>query len=77
MSLKIEQKLDQHFFTQAEPRIFTTGAYLVPMQIVVDGKQRYVWVVDEFEDETYNDEGLSVSPNVYADNLTALLNEEE
>ena len=34
MSLKIEQRLDNHFFTEIKPRLYTTGAYLVPMEIV-------------------------------------------
>ncbi len=47
MSLRIEQKLGNYSFTEAVPRIYTTGAYLVPMSIIVNGEPRYIWVVDE------------------------------
>lgn len=76
MSLKIEQRLDNHTFMENQPRIYTTGAYLVPMRVVVDGEPRYVWVVDEFEDDTYNDEGVCVSMNVYATDISKLFQEE-
>ncbi|HXG84147.1 MAG TPA: hypothetical protein VNI84_08980 [Pyrinomonadaceae bacterium] len=74
MSLKVEQRLENSSFTEINPRIYTTGAYLVPMRVVVNDKSRYVWVVDEFEDDTFAD-GL-ISPNAYAQNITDLLNEE-
>ncbi len=77
MSLKIEQRLDNHTFTESKPRIYTTGAYLVPMQIISNGRKRFVWVAAEFENNTYNDKGLSVSPNVYADDVTRLFDEQE
>mgnify|MGYP001612029235 CR=1 FL=1 len=66
MSLKIEQRLDT-FFTETEPRIYTTGAHVVPMQIEIGKKQRYVWIVDEFSDGSYLD-GKCCNPVVYADN---------
>jgi len=75
MSLKIEQRLDNYTFTESSPRIYTTGAYLVPMQIFINGKPRCVWVVDEFQDDTFDDEG-SVSANVYGENVSSLLNQE-
>ncbi len=65
MSLKIEQRLDDFFFTESKPRIYTTGAYLVPMEIVEGNKSRFVWVVDQFDDDTYKEDGLC-SPKVYA-----------
>ena len=74
MSLKVEQRLENSFFAKIEPRIYTTGAYLVPMRVVVNGESRYVWVVDEFKDDTFADE--LILPNVYAQNITDLLNEE-
>ncbi len=66
MSLKIEQKLDDNIFTESEPRIFTTGAYLVPMKIKKNGIKRYVWVVDEFIDDTYKYDGIICSPSLYS-----------
>ena len=75
MSLKTEQFLDDSFFTEAEPRIYTTGAYLVPMKIKVEGKERFVWTVDEFKDDTYLD-GETCAPFVYSDNLEYLIENE-
>ncbi|MFO0793266.1 MAG: hypothetical protein U0586_04300 [Candidatus Brocadiaceae bacterium] len=72
MSLKIEQKLDNAFFTEIGPRIYTTGAYIVPMKIKIGQKQRYVWVVDEFGDDSYLD-GEHCNPVLYANNLKNLL----
>ncbi|MCR4293791.1 MAG: hypothetical protein NUV76_13070 [Candidatus Kuenenia sp.] len=68
MSLKIEQRFDDVFFTEIEPRIYTTGAHIVPMKIRIGQKQRYVWVVDEFDDESYL-EGKYCNPVVYANSL--------
>ncbi len=65
MSLKIEQRLDNLFFTESKPRIYTTGAYLVPMKIVEGDKHRFVWVVDQFADDTYKKDGIC-SPKAYS-----------
>ncbi|MDI6766657.1 MAG: hypothetical protein QME52_07535 [Bacteroidota bacterium] len=65
MSLKVEQRLDNFFFTEAIPRIYTTGAYLVPMEIIKGGKKRLIWVVDQFQDDTFTKDG-PCSPKVYA-----------
>ena len=65
MSLRIEQKLDENTFTESKPRVFTTGAFLVTMEITKNGIKRYVWVVDEFIDDTYNDDGIICLPNLY------------
>ena len=73
MSLKIEQKLDENTFTESGPRIFTTGAFLVPMELTKNGEKRFIWVVDEFDDDTYNDNGILCSPNLYADSKDCLL----
>lgn len=73
MSLKIVQKLDRNTFTESKPRIFTTGAFLVPMEIVKNGVRRYIWVVDEFIDSTYNDDGIVCSPHLYVCNKDHLL----
>ena len=65
MSLKVEQILDDFSFSKSEPRIYTTGAHLVPMIIKEGTKQRYVWVVEEFDGCSYQD-GILCSPRVYA-----------
>ncbi len=73
MSLKIEQKLDENTFTESCPRIFTTGAFLVPMELTQNRKKRFIWVVDEFIDDTYNDDGVITSPNLYSHSKDCLL----
>ena len=75
MSLKTEQFLDDAFFTESEPRLYTTGAYLVPMRIKIDGKERFVWTVDEFKDDTYLD-GEICSPFIYSDDLNNMIEDE-
>lgn len=49
------------------PVIYTTGAYLVPMLINKGGKLRYVWVVEEFHDDTFNSEGELITAIHLAD----------
>ena len=66
MSLIIEQKLDNAFFTETGTRIYTTGAYLVPMEITLNGEKQYVWVVDEFKDDSYDEDGKICSPVIYS-----------
>ena len=73
MSLKVEQRLDDFFIAESEPKIYTTGAHLVPLELVQGKKKRYVWVVDEFYDDTYFD-GDKCSPNVYANTIENLFN---
>lgn len=73
MGLKAEQRLDGNTFTESEPRVFTTGAFLVPMFVVRNGMKRYVWVVDEFIDDTYNNDGVICSPNLYVKTKSDLL----
>ncbi len=73
MSLEIDQKLDENTFTESKPRIFATGAFLVPMETIKNGIKRYVWVVDEFIDDTYNDDGIICSPNLYTHSKNYLL----
>jgi hypothetical protein len=75
MSLKVEQILDNNTFTNEGPRIYSTGAYLVPMEINKNGKIRFVWVVDEFEDDSYDKNGELCSPKLYVSKRESLLND--
>ena len=77
MTLKIEQKLDGNTFAKSKPRMFTTGAFLAPMELVKNGRKRYVWVVDEIVDDTYNDSGIICSPILYASDKENLLEPEQ
>lgn len=73
MSIKIEQKLDNNCFTESKPRIYTTGAYLVPMEINRKGKKRYIWVVDEIYDDTYNEDGICCTAILYSNDIKNML----
>ena len=63
-NLKIDEVLRGVKFTENKPRIFSNGAYLVPMKISIKGIAHYVWVADDFKDETFNSDGENISPNV-------------
>lgn len=73
MSLKVEQILDSFFFAETEPRIYTTGAYLVLMKILKGSEERYVWVVHEFDDDSFSYDGKICSPRLYSDKLENLV----
>lgn len=73
MSLKIEQILDNNFISEGFPKIYTIGAKVVPLEITKNGKKRYVWVVDEFCDDVYNENGESCKAYVYSDKLERLM----
>ncbi|MBM4166870.1 MAG: hypothetical protein FJ218_08165 [Ignavibacteria bacterium] len=69
MNLKTEQFLDNFFFTNSEPKLYSTGVRLVPMEIKRRNKKRFVWVVEDFCDETYDDKGKLVMAKEYADSV--------
>ncbi len=74
MTLRITQKLHEHTFTEIEPMVYTTGAYLSPMRIKINNKIRYVWVVDEYNDDTYVcPSGKGCSPRIFANSAKELL----
>lgn len=76
MSLKVEQFLDEVFFTESQPKVFTTGAFVVPMRIKANGKERFVWVVEEFKDDSYF-EGKLCTPLLYSDSLETMIENED
>jgi len=46
--------------------IFTTGAYIVPIKVETEHGIRYYWIVDRFEDDTFQGgELISVNPVAY------------
>lgn len=73
MSLIIEQKLDNFFFTDGTQKVYSTGVKLISMEIKKNGKSRFVWVVDEFCDDSYDENGNMCQPNVYSDRINELL----
>ena len=34
-------------------QIYTTGAYLSPVKLVVGGREEWIWKVDEFHDDSF------------------------
>ncbi len=74
MGLKIEQRLLNYEFTEIQPKIFSTGVHLVPMKINVKGKEKFIWVAEEFEDDSFFD-GKNIIPRVISNNIKELLTE--
>ena len=72
MSLRIEQKLVETEITESKPVIYTTGARLVPMKVQIRGQENYIWVVDEFLNDTYFDDN-NISPHVFSDSINGLI----
>ncbi len=54
--------------------IFTTGAFLRPQKVVMDGEEVWMWVVAEFIDDSYQD-GEYREPVELADSEASLLEE--
>jgi hypothetical protein len=56
--------------------IYTNGAKLIPLKLTtMINSESYIWVVDEFIDDSYLD-GILVSPLAWSDNLNTLVNED-
>ncbi len=53
-------------------RIFTTGAFLEPVRVIILGKTRWMWVVTAFEDDSFKD-GDTFNPPEVADTEEKLL----
>ncbi len=73
MSLKVEQILDNFFFTEGSPKIYATGVYIEPAKIKIGNKERFVWVVSQFDGDSYLN-GKLCSPEVMSKNLKDLCN---
>ncbi len=46
-------------------RIFTTGAFAVPVKVTINGVETWRWIVDSFEDDSFFD-GEMCNPLEYA-----------
>lgn len=68
MSLRIEQRIIGNQITEFEPRIYSTGVYLIPMKIEMNGNEKFIWVADEFYDDTFID-GKSISPKIISNKI--------
>jgi hypothetical protein len=67
MNLITEQRLLNKQITDFAPVIYSNGVKLIPMPVIINNTKKYVWVVNEFCDETYFD-GELISPDVIFDN---------
>ena len=76
MSLKIEQRQLNKQFTEFEPKIYATGVYLVPMKINISGEEKWIWVAEEFNDDTYFD-GKNISVRLISDTIEDLIVEDD
>lgn len=65
-------KISKSFFAKSSHIAYTSGAYLVPMAVKDREEERFVWVVEDFNDETYVD-GELCSTLVYAYNIDELM----
>jgi hypothetical protein len=77
MNLKTEQILNNFSFTERKPKLYTTGARLVPLEIKKGNTKRFVWVVDEFDDDTYDSNGDLVTAREYADSVERLIQKDD
>lgn len=68
MSLIIEQRINGNQITEFEPRIYSTGVLLVPMKVEINGNEKFIWVADEFADDTFF-EGKNISAKVFSNKL--------
>lgn len=57
-------------------KIFTTGAHLQAIEIEINGKKQWRWVVVGFEDDTYF-EGEVIDVYDYANSFEGLIKEAE
>lgn len=58
---------------KVEPLIYATGCFLRPIMITgSDGQQKWVWVVVEFESDSYRD-GEAYNPKHVAPSLESLI----
>lgn len=52
--------------------LFTIGAYIKPVKIIINNKEQWRWIVTSFEDQTFLD-GNEIDIYDYADNLEGLI----
>ncbi len=71
MSLKIEQKIIGSQITDFEPTIYTTVAHLIPLKVNINGNEKYIWVVTEFNDDIFFN-GEICTPHIIADSKDKL-----
>jgi hypothetical protein len=58
------------------PRLFTTGAFIIPVEIEVNGVAQWRWIVEAFVDDTFYDGEIYNAPD-YANTKENLLKADE
>lgn len=71
-NLEIDQCLRSCKLTENTPRIYATGVHLVPMKIQIGKFDKYVWIVDDFNEDSFDSNGENISPNVMSDSIDNL-----
>jgi hypothetical protein len=71
-NLEIDQVLRGTKFAEDNPKIYSTGVYLVPMKIQIRGIEHYVWIADDFNDDTFDADGNNISARVLAESIEEL-----
>lgn len=69
-----EEKIDDKLILTEQDIVYTTGAFLKPIQIDIDGEKQWRWVVIGFEDSSFLD-GEDIGLYDYADNIESLVKE--
>jgi len=69
MSLKTEQILRNCQFAEKQPRIYSTGVYLVPKKISICGIDHFIWVADDFNDDIFDSNGNNISAKIIAETI--------
>jgi hypothetical protein len=72
MSLKVEQKILGSQITDFTPTVYTIGAHLIPLKVIINGIEKYIWVVNEFDNDTFFD-GKNCTVHVIAENKNDLI----
>jgi hypothetical protein len=52
--------------------LFTTGAFIKPIKVVINNQEQWRWIVTSFEDQTFSD-GNEIDVYTYANNPEDLL----
>lgn len=61
------------------PQIYTTGAFVSPGRITVNGREIWIWIVESFEGDSFfeGEEILPIEHSLNKDALVQLIEEEE
>ena len=71
-----EPRMKTYTVDVTKPQCFTAGAFISPQSILINGETKWVWVIDEIENDTFCD-GDYISINTISDTPEGLINLEE